>query len=272
MKPVQSRSSGGLSEIRRSYCKSEATKLLKKLWVEAPDEIDLEALAHKAGKLRIEEGGLENAEGRIVASATGGTIRVRPGLNAGRRRFTIAHEIGHYLLHPRQGLHREDTIKNFTLWNDASEEAEANLFAAELLMPEFLFKPRATKGNPSLALVDRLAGEFHTSAMATAYQYVGLTMEQVALVVSEAGRIKWSARAKDFWPLVRTGTLHPHSAAGEIHAGVSTDTKRMVRAPAHAWLPMFENVDNRDIKEDSRILDWYGCIVTLLWLEDDLSE
>lgn len=272
MNPVWSKSYGGLSEIRSSHCKAEANKLLKKLWVEAPDEVDLDALAHKAGNLRIEEGGLENAEGRLVARASGGTIRVKPGLNPGRRRFTIAHEIGHYLLHPREGLHREDTAKNFILWNDAGEETEANVFAAELLMPEFLFKPRAAKGTPSLAFIDRLAGEFQTSALATAYQYVNLTTEQVALVVSEAGVVKWTARSKDFWPLVKRGPLHPHSAAGEIHAGKSTDTRKMVRSPAHAWLPKFADDADRDIKEDSRFLDWYGCIVTLLWLEDDLTE
>lgn len=272
MKPGQSKSYGGLSEVRRAHCKAEANKLLKKLWVEAPDEIDLEALAHKAGNLRIEEGGLENAEGRIVASASGGTIRVKPGMNPGRRRFTIAHEIGHYLLHPREGLHREDTAKTFTLWNDAGEETEANVFAAELLMPESLFKPRATKGTPSLAFIDRLAGEFHTSTVATAYQYVNLTFEQIALVMSEAGRVKWAARAKDFWPLVRTGLLSPDSAAGEIHAGKSTDTRKMVRSPAYAWLPKFENDTDHDIKEDSRYLDWYDCIITLLWLEDDLND
>lgn len=272
MKATQSKWQGGLSEIRRSHCKSEAAKLLKKLWVESPDEIDLEALAYKAGNLRIEEGGLENAEGRIVASASGGTIRVKPGLNPGRRRFTIAHEIGHRVLHPREGLQHEDTSKSFTLWNDDSEETEANVFAAELLMPEFLFGPRAAKIAPSLASVDRLAGDFQTSAMATAYQYVNLSIEQVALVVSEAGRIKWTARSKDFWPLVRTGELHSDSGAGEIHAGRAGDTKGMVRSPAYAWLPKFTNDPDRDIKEDSRYLDWYGCIITLLWLEDDLDD
>ena len=29
---------------------------------------------------------------------------------------------------------------------------------------------------------------------------------------------------------------------------------------------------DRDIKEDSRFLEWYDCIVTLLWLEDDLND
>ena len=272
MKPPVSKSRGGLGEIRRSHCKAEARKLLQKLWVQAPDEIDLEALAYKAGKLRIEEGGLENAEGRIVAGPTGGTIRVKPGLNPGRRRFTIAHEIGHFTLHPREGLDREDTAANFTLWNDPGEETEANVFAAELLMPEFLFKSRTKSSVPSLALIDRLAAEFSTSVMATAFQYVNYTLEQVALVVSEHGTIKWSARSAEFWPYVRTGALSGDSAAGEIFAGKSLDTKKMVRTPAYAWLPKFENDSDRDIKEDSRSLEWYDCIVTLLWLYDDLSE
>lgn len=271
MKPQVSKSRGGVSEIRRAHCKAEANKLLQKLWVQAPDEIDLEALAHKAGKLRIEEGGLENAEGRIVAGPTGGTIRVRPGLHSGRRRFTIAHEIGHFTLHPREGLDREDTAANFTLWNDPGEETEANVFAAELLMPEFLFKPCAKKTAPSLASIDRLSSAFSTSMMATAFQYTTHTIEQAALVVSVGGKVKWFHRAKDFWPHIRTGTLHPHSAAGEIAAGKSGDTKKMVRVSAYAWLSEFESDNRKEIMEDSRYLDWYDCIVTLIWLYDDLN-
>lgn len=272
MKPSFSNNHGGLSEVRRSYCKAEANKLLQKLWVQAPDEIDLESLAHMAGKLRIEEGGLENADGRIVANASSGIIRVKPGMNHGRRQFTIAHEIGHYILHPREGLDREDISTNFTLWNDRSEETEANVFAAELLMPEFLFRPLAAKRAPSIALVDRLAAAFSTSVMATAFQYVNYTFEQVALVVSEGGRIKWSVCSNDFWPKIRIGTLSSDSAAGEIFAGKFPATKKMVRTPACAWLPKFENEPERDIKEDSRLLEWYDCIVTLLWLEDDLTD
>ena len=49
--------------------------------------------------------------------------------------FLVAHEIGHYVLHPREGLDRDDTAKNFIIWNDSSEEAEANLFAQPDLEP-----------------------------------------------------------------------------------------------------------------------------------------
>jgi hypothetical protein len=51
-------------------------------------------------------------------------------------RFTLAHEIAHYVLHPGMVLHRELPLtheKNRSLLS--SEEREANLFGAELLMP-----------------------------------------------------------------------------------------------------------------------------------------
>jgi IrrE N-terminal-like domain len=262
-----------MSSVRQAHCKAQAHELLKKLWIESPDEIDLVALAHQAGPLRIEDGGLENADGRIVAPGTsGGTIRVKAGLHPGRRRFTIAHEIGHYVLHPREGLDRDDTAKNFRVWNDPGEEAEANLFAAELLMPEFLFKPRAKKTPPSLASLDRLSSDFSMSTMATAFQYATHTIEQVALVVSVGGKVKWFYKAKDFGPHIRTGALHPHSAAGEIAAGKSGDTKKMVPVSAYAWLSGFENDNRKEIMEDSRYLGWYDCIITLLWLYNDLDE
>lgn len=60
-----------------------------------------------------------------------------------RRRFTIAHEIGHFLMHKGKEIHVDRTFKvNF---RDATssqainiEEMEANAFAAALLMPRDL--------------------------------------------------------------------------------------------------------------------------------------
>lgn len=273
MKPTKPLRTQGLSEVRLAECKAATQRPLKDLLVAHPEEIDLSTIAWRLGRLRIEEGGLETADGRIVVPAkSGGTIRVKAGLNTGRKRFTIAHEIGHFVLHPCEGLERNDTAGNFTIWNDANEEAEANIFAAELLMPEFLFKPRCRGPVPSLAVVETLARDFATSLLATAFQYVTHTNEQVALVLSQGNQIKWFHRSKEFWPWIRSGNVHPHSAAGERLAGKAADTKKMVRAPAYAWLTDFENDREHDIMEDSRYLDWYDRTVSLLWLKDDLSE
>ena len=60
-----------------------------------------------------------------------------------RQRFTIAHEIGHMLLHRGEAVHVDRTFR-INLRNDISSQAvdpkeiAANRFAAELLMPEHM--------------------------------------------------------------------------------------------------------------------------------------
>jgi len=53
------------------------------------------------------------------------------------RRFTGAHELGHLILHPKMQLLRESPLTGDGLQNrhTAPAEQEANVFAAELLMP-----------------------------------------------------------------------------------------------------------------------------------------
>lgn len=263
----------GPSELRQNACRKAAQDLLLSLRVASPSEIDLEMLAYAAGRLIIEEGGLQTSEGRLVATRTkGGSIRVKAGLSRGRKRFTIAHEIGHFILHPLDMQDRQHAPRDFSIFHDAGEEAEANIFAAELLMPEFLFKPLSRKGVPSLSLLDKLATEFGSSLLATAFQYIHYTNEQVALVVSDRHRILWTKKVKDFWPRIQTKRIHPHSAIGEIISGKAGDTKKMVRSPAYAWLENFSDDSEREIMEDTRYIEYYDQFITLLWMKDDLTE
>lgn len=53
-----------------------------------------------------------------------------------RQRFTIAHELGHLFLHPTGLLFRDHT----STMGVKPEEREANRFAAELLMPDFMLQ------------------------------------------------------------------------------------------------------------------------------------
>lgn len=63
--------------------------------------------------------------------------------NPQRRRFSIAHEIGHYVLHYYAKLFKEEDNKKHISFRDNTSslgfsirEIEANFFAANLLMPE----------------------------------------------------------------------------------------------------------------------------------------
>jgi len=240
--------------------------------VEEPSEIDLLAVVGFLGRLTIDEGGLEGAEGRILWSQKGAVIRIKAGLWPGRKRFTLAHEIGHFVLHKNNPQGRYDTGHQFAIWNEANEEAEANVFAAELLMPDYLFLPRLKRQTPSLKNLDQLAEEFAASRLSTALQYVHYCHEQVALVFSRAGQVVWTKAAKQFpWP-IRHGQLSKDSGAGALAAGNPNESGRMAPTPVYAWLSDFEYDRDHDIMEESRMLPSYGGILSLLWAKDDFED
>lgn len=58
-----------------------------------------------------------------------------------RKRFTVAHEIGHHVLKHKVGDHQHN------LTSKDNDEVEANQFAAELLMPLELLKREISNGN-----------------------------------------------------------------------------------------------------------------------------
>lgn len=74
-----------------------------------------------------------------------GVIGVNSEHSDSRQRFTIAHEIGHLLLHGDEEFHIDEKLPLARRDQVSSKavdprEIEANQFAAELLMPEFLVR------------------------------------------------------------------------------------------------------------------------------------
>lgn len=90
----------------------------------------------------------DSQSGSIVRENSSYVIYINPSHTPERKRFTIAHEIGHFLLHKdKLGSELVDSVKNIeagvpmlnrTETNGVAyhEETEANNFAADLLMPE----------------------------------------------------------------------------------------------------------------------------------------
>lgn len=95
--------------------------------------------------------------------ATGYAIYVNANHAEVRRRFTIAHEIGHYVLHDSligDGI-TDDALYRSNLSN--AIEAQANRFAADLLMPRPLIKHAIASG---INTVKALAKHFEVSETA----------------------------------------------------------------------------------------------------------
>ena len=77
-------------------------------------------------------------------------------------------------------------------------EAEANRFAAELLMPAKRIRSNLKSLQPDLADIVRLAGQFGVSKAAMARSYVDAHRETLALLVVRDGKIAQAHRPDDF--------------------------------------------------------------------------
>lgn len=131
--------------VRRKLIRRITEELLDKYDVsKAP--VPVEKIARKLGvEVRLEPAE-KDLSGFLLRDVE--NRRVIIGVNrrhaATRRRFTIAHELGHFLLHEGERVHVDHTGQLFTVKLRAQtasqgtdlEEREANWFAAELLMPE----------------------------------------------------------------------------------------------------------------------------------------
>ncbi len=132
--------------------------------------------------------------GFLFANAGGGYILVRADDPLPRRRFTAAHELGHYLLHFLPRLDAERDAEPQILQQDGVEtvredeelplpemERQANQFAAELLMPEAICRAacdrhRARFGTTTRFLEHHLASDLLVSREAARWRLRGLSL------------------------------------------------------------------------------------------------
>lgn len=106
-------------------------------------------------------------------------IGVNNSHSPNRRRFTIAHELGHYFLHQFEGLHLDKTFHRSGLSSlgISTEEIEANAFAAELLMPDHLVRKAVAGFEGDLISdsgIEQLAESFQVSSQAMSIRLANL--------------------------------------------------------------------------------------------------
>lgn len=129
--------------------------------------VDLERIA-QALKLRVHhEPAPADLSGALVVKGGNAHVFVNSTHARVRQRFTLGHEIGHYLLHYSDGdiFKRDERSSRGT----HPEEVQANAFAAALLMPESEVRKLA-EGEDLSPLdeerIDVLANQFDVSTQA----------------------------------------------------------------------------------------------------------
>jgi Zn-dependent peptidase ImmA (M78 family) len=126
----------------------------------------------------------EGVSGTLVIENNKGYIAYNPSDSATRQRFTMAHELGHFLLHAANPNSSKVFVdmsfivkyrgsKNYTP-SEWKQEQQANAFAAALLMPlKFIKVELAKKENQKLGeveLIESLAKTFEVSVPAMTFR------------------------------------------------------------------------------------------------------
>jgi hypothetical protein len=245
--------------------KAAAYKLTQRFGIRHPKAICLEDIA-MARKVLVLPAPLEGCEARLTRKGSSGIIRVRAGEDqVGRRRFSIAHELGHWEMHDSSQWYA-CTAANLRDYRVSPEEREANVFASELLMPRFLAEPLLQKPEPTLALAKQAAAEFNVSLTAAAIRMLHLSRHEAVLVCSKNKEILWWVIARDRFGVWFKSKqhLHPESIACCLENGESITGVQEVEPDV--WFPNSSVFFG--VSEESERFHRLGMTLTLLTLCD----
>lgn len=220
---------------RRPLSKAEA--LLREFGIDRPDQIDLDAIAADLGAI-VRYAHLDGSEARIVGNGERAIITVASG-GRPRQRFSIAHEVGHWVeRHGRGGFlcGKEDISPE----NDQtkSAEAQANAFASQLVLPSYLFDPMVTGLPVTLDTADKIGKEFQASLTATAIKMVRSVDKPALVVCHSQEKREWFIRGtevpEEIWPAKE---LDSDTDAFELLYSPDAQGKTTIRqAPGSRWL------------------------------------
>lgn len=171
----------------------------------------------------------EGFEGGLITDTarSRGVVLVNKNSRGGRRRFTIGHELGHFLM----PTHVPDASGRFLCSRKdmallsakeadrrAKMEVEANRFASLILMPPPFLRPRlAKKAGPSIESVLDLADEFEVSKQAMARAYADHHQEAVAFVFVQDGVVKGLCRNQRRFPFITVRLGEPVPEGSIFH-------------------------------------------------------
>lgn len=229
--------------------------------------------------VEIREEPLTSIEGALITTSDRnvGMILLNSASSAQRRRYTLAHEVGHFL----NVWHRPtDSSGRFactkadlaTAWRglpaDVSrhrvQESEANRFAIELLASKHATQP-CLGGIPDLERVLALAEDLLISREAAARRYVELHDDPCAVVFSRDGEVRYVGKGVEF-PVVACGRgqrlveLAPAVDSSGLSAHVEVDARDWLRRPTDRSI-VAQTLHQRG-----------GYAITLLALEDVESD
>lgn len=229
--------------------------------------VSVNAYAHKIGGV-VEQDALDPHEDAWSVRLPNGKYRicVNCAHNSRRQRFSVCHEVAHVVLE----IAADHAVPSWTYSRRPPSEVACDVFAAELLLPYKLFKPRVDAAEMGLASIGALADEFDASLIATGSRFATFSRELCAFVLSEGGKVRYSARSAGLrgakaW--IKPGLVLPiDSYSARVRAGAPPS--KAEEAEPEQWFEGSQTVEG-SLYEDARHLGHWDQTLTLLWVDDE---
>ena len=187
----------------------------------------------------------------------------------GRIRFTQAHELGHYLLHRHKQESfscAEKDVVNLES-DEATIEAQADVFASSLLMPLNDFRDQMSS-SADFEGIATCANRYGVSLTAAALRWLRYTETQAVLVVHRDGFMRWafsSTPAAKNGAFFRTRSKTIPIPDASLAANENVDHERIgVELPAQTWFPHAPT--QLSVREMKISANEYDSVMTLLVL------
>ena len=257
---------------------TEAIKLLQELGINKIPINPLKIIENL--KIPTMENNFKSIEGFSIFDPHGDKSCI--GINSnirdlGRKKFTYAHELGHFCLDAFLNENTKSCQKNDISYRSKGLdpiEINANIFASHLLLPEFLIKDKIRNLDPDWKKISELSQITETSLITMTNRFIEITEYSCLLVViSQDKRIKYFKKSKNCSLYLDMDSRILSSAS---YAYKSCDIKSIPDdfecVPANIWL------SDKRILPDAKILEWslplnsYGEVLTLLWDDEDLLD
>lgn len=255
--------STGIRDARRT-----ARALVYRLGITSADHIRIEAIAKRLGA-RVVVTHLDGAQAQLLRTGDDVQIMVSDRItDLGSQRFSIAHELGHYVLkHPSMPPHALFGSFGARKARDDERdyEAEANAFASELLMPHSLLSRSCDVSPVDLDVPWQIVREFSVSILAAARRFTELSPERCAAVFSARRQVMWVAQSTTFTREIERGRgLDPDSVAWDFFQSGKIDD-RAQPVPADAWFGTSADVE---IIEHSIASEEHATVLSMLWIPE----
>lgn len=250
----------------------EVKKLYNECGMYDPLDLSIKEVIQSKNIL-VKEEPMDGSDGRIVPYQNGAIITVNNKIKYdSRKKFVLAHELGHFILHKnskKMFFDNQDTLNRWYHDTYGVLEKEANEFAAEFIMPSGIFKEECSGEVFDPEFLDYLSEGFEVSKTAALLRYVKHGNIPVCLVYCKDNKMQWFKRSEGFkyylefdydMPPPRSSVAYELFTKGTIYRG--KDRKQVIKKST--WFKVNKNYDS-DFYEFCLFVPSYNYSISIIW-------